>query len=191
MFFLSKPSIEIINKFIFSQKDKNYTYKDLEATRNQPPTDYVIDRNRIKLGTGKTAFEKAKTALQNWQMYDFPWVEICWDNTPIETGQVVAVLANTLGFWSLNACRIVYTLEEYGEVDKFGFAYGTLPAHAESGEERFSIEWDHTTNNVYYDLLAFSRPNYLIVKLGYPVCRMFQKKFAEDSKQAMLKAVNN
>jgi uncharacterized protein (UPF0548 family) len=36
--------------------------------------------------------------------------------------------------WWLNACRIVYVVDEEGPVKRFGFAYGTLPEHAESGK---------------------------------------------------------
>jgi len=47
----------------------------------------------------------------------------------------VAILARSIGLWWLNACRIVYVVDK---VDKFGFAYGTLPDHAGSGEERWN-----------------------------------------------------
>src|SRR5262245_46391050 len=43
-------------------------------------------------------------------------------------------------------------------VNRHGFASGTLPAHAESGEERFIVEWDRADGGVWYDILAFSRP---------------------------------
>jgi hypothetical protein len=45
------------------------------------------------------------------------------------------------------------------------------------------------TQEVWYDILAFSRPNQFLVRLGYPVARGLQKKFAADSKRAMLNAV--
>ena len=41
------------------------------------------------------------------------------------------------------------------------------------------------------DILAFSRPNYVVTKLAYPLVRCFQKKFARDSAAAMLKAVSS
>ena len=45
--------------------------------------------------------------------------------------------------------------------------------------------------DVVYDLYAFSRPNHLLAHLGYPLTRMLQKQFAEDSKQAMFRAVRD
>ena len=48
---------------------------------------------------------------------------------------------------------------------KFGFAYGTLPDHAGSGEERFLVEMDDE-EIVWYDILAFSRPNRVLARIG-------------------------
>jgi hypothetical protein len=84
------------------------------------------------------------------------------------------------------ACRIVYVVDE---ADRFGFAYGTLPAHAETGEERFTVEWDEQDDAVWYDILAFSLPQQLLARLGYPFARRLQKRFARDSPAAMLRAV--
>lgn len=190
MFFFKKPSTKVINAVIESQKNKPYSYLDVGASKDKIPSGYVIDHNRIELGKGKETFQKAKQALCNWKMYDFSWLELHQENTLIEVGKIFGVLVNTFGIWSLNNCKIVYKIEEQSTIDRFGFALGTLPLHAESGEERFSVEWNHLDNSVYYDILAFSKPNYLIVKLGYPVCRMLQKKFAQDSKQAMLNSVS-
>jgi uncharacterized protein (UPF0548 family) len=116
-------------------------------------------------------------------------VRLCWGDTPIETGATVAVIVRHLGFWSMNACRIVYVLEENGAVERFGFAYGTLVDHAERGEERFMVEWNRDDDAVWYDLLAASKPGFC-AKLGYPYTRSLQKRFAHDSKTAMKRAVS-
>ena len=68
-------------------------------------------------------------------------------------------------------------------------AYRTLPGHVESGEERFLAEWDRGDDGVWYDILAFSRPNHVLTRLGYPVVRRLQKRFGRDSAAAMLRAV--
>jgi uncharacterized protein (UPF0548 family) len=70
------------------------------------------------------------------------------------------------------------------------FAYGTLPEHGERGEERFTVEWRREDDSVFYELYAFSRPNHLIARLGYPLARRLQRRFARDSLRAMLHATN-
>jgi len=74
-------------------------------------------------------------------------------------------------------------------INKFGFAYGTLPNHAERGEERFSVEFHQADQYVWYDLYAFSQPNTL-ARLAYPFTRSLQKRFARDSQSAMQSAVH-
>ena len=186
---LQKPSAESIRQFRQAQAVFDFTYSAVGATATVPPAGYVVDHTRIKLGAGPEAFENAKAALCRWEHFNLGWVEAIPNSTPIEAGQVVAVLARVLGIWWLNACRIIYVVHEAEATVRFGFAYGTLPGHAESGEERFVIEWDQSNNEVWYDIVAFSRPNFLLTKLGYPFVRCFQKKFARDSAAAMMRAV--
>ena len=119
-------------------------------------------------------------------MLNLGWVELFPQDTLIETNATVAVLAHHFGFWSLNACRIVYVFEEERN---YGFAYGTLPDHAEQGEERFSIDWSSNDDSVCYDVLVFSRPQQWQAKVAPPLTRMLQKKFARDSKAGMKRAV--
>jgi uncharacterized protein (UPF0548 family) len=118
------------------------------------------------------------------------WVCLLPPDTPIEVGTTVGVLARHYGFWSLNSARIVYLIDESGEVERFGFGYGTLPGHGERGEERFSVEWRREDNAVHYDVRAFSRPKHPLAWLGYPLARMLQRRFARDLKRAMVEAVN-
>ena len=106
----------------------------------------------------------------------------------LQVGGVEPWSCGTFGFWWFNACRIVYLIDDTGPVTRFGFAYGTLPGHAERGEERFLIEWDQSDGSVWYDILAFSRPRHVLARLGYPLTRRLQKQFARDSATAMVDA---
>jgi uncharacterized protein (UPF0548 family) len=101
----------------------------------------------------------------------------------------VAVIARNLGLWWINACRIIYLVDEKEPARRYGFAYGTLPDHAEMGEERFLVELDRASGEVWYDILAFSRPQHLLTWLGYPYVRRVQKRFAKDSAAAMIRSV--
>jgi uncharacterized protein (UPF0548 family) len=108
---------------------------------------------------------------------------------PLEVGTTVAVQTKTFGFWSLNAARIVYVIDERQiQNARFGFAYGTLPDHVERGEERFMVEWQ-ADDSVWYDIYAFSRPKHPLARLGFLVTRMLQKRFARDSLVAMKAAM--
>lgn len=190
MFLLGEPSEGCIEGFLHDQREKSFSYAEVGVSREGASAvgGYAVDHNRIRLGTGEETFVRASEALRNWKMFDLGWVCIYPRGAPIEVGTMVAVLGYHYGFRSLNACRIVYLVEEAGEVHRYGFAYGTLPGHAERGEERFTVEWNRADDSVWYDLYAFSRPRHPLAWLGYPVGRTLQKRFARDSKQAMVRA---
>ncbi len=192
MFLLSKPTADDISRFLADRVADTISYSEIGATHFTAPAGYNIDHNRIKIGSGREDFERAKNALRAWKMFEMPWVELHRKKTPIEIGQNVAIVVSHYGFYSINGARIVYTFDEVGdeiEMERFGFAYGTLVDHGEIGEERFSVEFDRATEEVFYDLFAFSRPAALLAKIGYPITRGLQKEFARDSKTAMLRAV--
>lgn len=184
MFLAKKPSAKVITRFLASQADEPFTYSQVGATKEQPPADYVLDHNRVCLGYGPEIYERAIAALRKWSQFDLGWVKIVPDTTPLEVGNVVAIQARTFGVWSLSACRIVYLINEERPVRKFGFAYGTLTNHVERGEGRFTIELQED-DSVWYDILAFSQPHQLLVRLGYPLARRLQKRFARESLRRM------
>lgn len=190
MLLFRKPSSSVLDEFRAAQAELDFTYSGVGATAaGTPPAGYVVDRTRIRLGDGEDVFQKAKAALERWEQFRVEWVEACPPDTPLRVGEVVAVVARVLGVWWANACRVVYLVDEDGPVPRFGFAYGTLPGHAESGEERFQVEWNRATDAVWYDILAFSRPRNPLARLGYPLTRRTQRRFARDSAAAMLRAV--
>jgi uncharacterized protein (UPF0548 family) len=190
LFCLREPTEEDVRRFISQQQHSVFSYPEVGATETDVPSRYNIDHNRVFLGRGKVTWRRATETIRGWQMFNMPWVRLYSPTTPVEVGATVAVLVQHFGFYSLNAARIVYVVDEEGPVSRYGFAYGTLAEHAESGEERFTVEWDRSGDSVWYIILAFSLPQTTLAKLGYPVSRMLQKRFAEASKAAMVAATS-
>jgi uncharacterized protein (UPF0548 family) len=193
MFLRRKPSEEVVKQFISSQQDLPFSYPQVGATQDQHGDGlrgYNVDHNRTQLGEGEETYNRAVAALRSWHQFEIGWVTVVPAGKPLEVGTCVAVRAKVFGFWSLNAARIVYVIEEKdSEKTRFGFAYGTLPDHIERGEERFTVEW-RADNSVWYDIYAFSRPRHPLVRIGYPVTRMLQRRFVRDSLDVMRAAVN-
>jgi uncharacterized protein (UPF0548 family) len=184
MLLFRKPTPESIQSFLELQRPLNFTYRDADS---KALSGYDRDHTRVQLGEGIEVFEAAKAALRNWQQFQLGWVEAWPSNTPIQKDQVVAVLAHRMGLWWLNASRITNVIDEDAP-KRFGFAYGTLPGHVESGKERFLIEMIQG-ENVWYDILAYSRPRHILARLGYRYVRRVQKQFANQSAAAMCRAV--
>jgi len=190
MITLRKPSAETVRAFLASQSRLDFTYPEVGATATTPPGGYAVDHTRIRLGEGEAVFAAAQAALGRWEQFNLGWVQAWSPDDSIRAGGLVGVTGRAVGLWWLNACRVVYVVDERdGPVTRFGFAYGTLPEHAESGEERFLIEWDRAGGGVWYDILAFSRPRQFLARLGHPWVRRLQKRFGRDSAKAMARAV--
>ena len=94
---------------------------------------------------------------------------------------LIGTLARVFGLWAVNVCRIVYVVDEEGPVTRYGLAYGTLPGHAEIGEERFLVEWQRDDDSVWFDIRAVSKPGNLLTRLAYPLTRRLQRRFGHDS----------
>lgn len=191
MFFRREPSAAEVREFISSHQDLPFSYAEVGTTRTGAPSGYSIDHNRIHLGDGEETFQRAVSALRRWKQFELGWVAVVPSDQPIAVGTTVAVKAQVAGLWSLNATRIVYVIDEQkGATMRFGFAYGTLPDHLERGEERFLVE-RLEDDSVWYDLFAFSRPRHPLARLGFPLVRTLQKRFAVDSLAAMLAATKS
>lgn len=190
MFLLAKPDTESIERFLHRCRDDDFSYPEVAASRDKAPSGYTIDHNRIKIGQGEKDFERARLAVNNWEMFALGWVNLLPQQAKISVGSTVCILIHHFGFYSLNAARIVYVIDEASEkVRRYGFAYGTLPEHGEIGEERFAVEMDVESGEICYDLYAFSRPGKLLAKIGYPLTRYLQRSFARDSKETMIAAM--
>ena len=177
MFMMREPGERDVAQFVSGQRDLPFTYAEVGATNTTPPAGYQIDHNRVQLGEGRATYDRAVEALKNWRQFDLGWVTIVPNGVTVEGGATVAVKARAFGTWSLSAARVVYVIDE---PRRFGFAYGTLPDHVERGEERFLIEW-LPDDTVWYDIIAFSRPQHPLVKLSAPLARRLQKRFARES----------
>lgn len=184
---LRKPTPGEIQAFLGRQRDGAFSHPHVQASLKEPPAGWMVDHNRICLGRGQATWEAARAAIRSWEMFRLGWVEVHGTEAPLAPGLDVAPLAHVFGVWFLNACRVVYLIDEER---RFGFAYGTLADHAERGEERFLVEW-REDDTVWYNILAFSRPGHWLVWLGFPVVRRLQRRFAADSMAAMARAVRS
>jgi uncharacterized protein (UPF0548 family) len=186
MFRINRPSPDAVRRFLDEQSCGAFSYPFVGATAGEPPPGYTVDHTRIELGTGKPAFEAGVAALRQWAQFRQNWVEPWPADAPIQVGEVVAIIVRVPLCWWLNACRIVYIIDDQDSLrQRFGFAYGTLPDHAARGEERFLVFWNRADDSVWFEILAFSRPRHLLARLGYFLFRHFQTRFARDATAAL------
>jgi uncharacterized protein (UPF0548 family) len=188
MFLAHRPSPQAIARFIGDSQRLPLSYDPvgLVRTRTARPD---LDEEVVAIGHGRADFQRARSALGAWKQFDIGWVELFPRDAPTATDTVVAVLIRHFGFWSLNGCRVVYSVGDRDRDTVSGFAYGTLTNHAEAGEELFEVFVDPQTDQVMYRIRAVSWPQAMLARLGQPIVRLLQARFRRDSAEAMKRAV--
>ena len=185
MLLLIRPDERGLRKHMHYFAKLTFSYEELSSTREMSvPDGYAADHNRILLGTSDQVWERARKAIRDWRMFHQDWIQMCWPYKRLEPGITIAVLAHHYIFYTLNAGRVVYAIDE---PNRFGFAYGTLTSHMARGEERFLVE-RLENGEVWFDLYAISRPRDWAAKMFYPLARLAQRRFRQGALRAMKRA---
>ena len=187
MFFLRRPSERDIERFLAESRDLPLSYQPVGVVREGPQGRY--DEAIVAIGRGSDDFARARRALLEWRQFDLGWLDLFPRGASVEVGRVVAVRIRHAGLWSLNGARVVYVTGDGEHRHRFGFAYGTLTNHAETGEELFEVFLNETSSDVMYRIRAVSRPQAVLAAIGQPLVRLLQAKFRRDSAAAMRRAV--
>ncbi|MCV7278672.1 DUF1990 domain-containing protein [Mycolicibacterium flavescens] len=144
------------------------TYPEVGATAGELPSGYHHVHKSAVIGRGRARFEEAAAAGLRWGMLRGAGVRV-EPTTPVaEVGAEVIVRLGPIPA----PCRVVYVVDE---PHRRGFAYGTLPGHAESGEELFLVVHDPVTDEVSAVVTAFSRHATWWSRLGAPVTSLVQR----------------
>jgi uncharacterized protein (UPF0548 family) len=170
VFVLGQPTVGDLERVLWEQASERVTYAAVRATQGRLPEGYRHDRHVVELGAGEDVYERSVQGLVDWEAHRRAGVTVHPAKPPILEGETVVLAVALPGISAIAACRIVYVTDE---ANRFGFAYGTLPAHPEEGEEAFHVEADaHGT--VRLVVTAFSRPRHPLARIGSPLARQVQ-----------------
>ncbi len=179
---LGQPTIADLEAIRLKHLHLPLSYSDVGATlRGERPRGYFHDNRTVELRRGVTTFAAAKQALRSWAAHRGANILVVPVDALIEVGTVVTMTLPVLGIHIHADCRIVAVIDE---PDAFGFAYGTLTSHPETGEESFVIR-RAPDSDVSFTVTAFSRPGELVAWCGLPVVRALQHRAARQFGQGM------
>jgi len=181
MTMLQRPSESFLAQRLELWTDEPLFYAHAGGLSRPPASGFIFDEHRCLLGKGPQVYAAACAALDRWQMFP-AWAQVARKELPQQVpGQMVAMVVRIVGLWWVNPCRVLRRCDSEAS---HGFVYGTLPDHAECGEEMFAVE-KHPDETVWYVIRAFSRPRHPLAWLGFPLARWWQLRFVRDSQQRM------
>ncbi len=148
------------------------TYSDIGATLSgKCPDGFHHDQYEAEIGQGPDAFQRSIAGLKTWKAHRLPGMRVFPDNQEIRTGATVVLTLGTPISSIAAPCRVVGVVD--GQT-RWGFAYGTLPGHPETGEELFAVSMA-PDGTVHFEIEAFSRPGDPLVRLSGPIGRGIQR----------------
>lgn len=193
-----KDCIMKSGSFNYDAKHRGSTSKrasSLQEDEDLLKDGFLVNHARVLVGSGNETYEKGKSALQSWRHFNFDWTFVD-PMTQIQNGNKFCVCVKEFVPWLMMPLQVVYVKEENMSknnkaiISSFGFGSGTLHGHLLAGEERFSIEMDEN-NQVWYEVLSFSKPAHILSLIGYPYVRMRQKYFTHQSTNAVKKCLSS
>lgn len=143
------------------------TYREVGATAHDPlPAGY--HHVRVSRSLGVVDLDAVAEILMTWKVQERSGVRRVAgpERVALDVDVTFRFLLQTI------PCRVVELLDE---PDRRGFAYGTLPGHPETGEERFVAERDPATGEVTATITAFSNAGTWQTRLAGPVGRLLQR----------------
>ncbi|MCV7222563.1 DUF1990 family protein [Mycolicibacterium elephantis] len=154
------------------------TYAEVGTTAGPLPEGYQHVQKRAVIGRGRNRFEEAAAAGMRWGMLRGAGIRVEATTDVAQVGSEVIVHLGPVRA----PCRVVYVVDE---PDRRGFAYGTLPGHAESGEELFLVRYDPDSDEVYSEVTAFSRHATWWSRLASPLTSLVQRVVTERYLRAL------
>jgi uncharacterized protein (UPF0548 family) len=143
------------------------TYPEIGATADAVlPAGY--HHLRVSRSLGVCDLDAIGEFIMTWQVQDCSGVRLVGgpERAAVGADATFRFLGQTI------PCRVVEVIDE---ADSRGFAYGTLPGHPETGEERFMARRESATGEVTVFITAFSNPGTWRTKALGPVGRLLQR----------------
>lgn len=169
------PTQERLAALVAQQAVYDVTYSAVGTTLTTPPEGYHVASGRKRAGTGQVTFRRGRSAIREWKAHAAMGMTLEPSVPELEEGNVMAfamAVQPPLPLFATGCCRIVQVIDE---PRRFGFVYGTLPHHPESGEEAFMVH-HHDDDVVEFEIIAFSKANSLATKVTGPIARRLQRR---------------
>jgi uncharacterized protein (UPF0548 family) len=177
VFHPQQPTQQDLELLLRQQAQLEVTYGEIGASLLRPlPSGFHHLHDERIVGSGAAMMERGRDAIRAWAAQAEMGLVLEPTRPELVVGSVLvfALPMRPSPFWATGACRIVRVVDQ---PDCFGFAYGTLPHHPETGEEAFLVH-HRPDDRVSFSVTAFSRASVLPMQVSGPVGRAIQRRAA-------------
>ena len=182
-FYIRHPTEALIRQYGEKHAKLGFTYSQVGLTKDYVcPAGFQVNHARSTLGIGQECFLNSVEAIRCFRMLDLGWLQCSPPEREVKEEMTVCTVMRMFGVYTVAATRVVY-VEDRGS--KFGFAYGTLPGHIVSGEERFTTTIDVSSGEVCFEVFSFSKAASMAHRLLWPLISRTQKRFCKQSIDVM------
>lgn len=154
------------------------TYPRLESWEDAPPGYRHLEES---LRLRRRDLDGAARDLFAWRVHERAGLGVHASGTAAQPDAVVELRLGAGPLGIRIPCRVVEVVDE---PDRKGFAYGTLPGHPESGEERFVLD-RQPDGSIRFTVAAVSRHASALARLGGPVSRVVQEQMTRRYLRAL------
>jgi uncharacterized protein (UPF0548 family) len=135
------------------------------------------------------AFERGRALLRSWGPQIGAGMRVEGSSASTEVGETATLRTRVCGVLPLRALTRIHWVAD--DRDRAGFGYETLPGHPEDGRESFVVTRGVGTEGfeeVWFTVTAYSKPAAWYARLGGPVTRMLQLRYANKYLVAIARA---
>ena len=139
-------------------------------------------------GPPGSTFRRLSDCILDYQIFPERLIRAVKAPGPVAAGDTLGIRFVALPLVDLFfACRVLRSFagEEEGGIWCEGFVYQTLAGHPERGEERFAVEKNLQTGEIWGQLSSWSGPGLWLTRLGKPAVRWLQRYASNEALKAL------
>lgn len=152
------------------------TYPQIGASAQEPlPEGYRQVRRRAHVGNGTEVFRAVASGMQGMRVHRHAGLAV---RSHFDAPSVGARFSSGLRLCGVRLwapCEFVWIADT---PDCYGYGFGTVTGHPESGEEAMEVAIDNR-ERVEFTIRAFSRHSAWYARLGAPVARLLQDRITD------------
>ena len=144
------------------------------------PDGYRVHERTVLVGHGEDFWQSASEALSSWGVKTRSGFQV-WPERAVRAGDRVWLRA---GFGPVHVREPAFVVTVVDELDRRGFAYGTLEGHPVAGEEAFVLGRDHD-KNVSLTPRSLTRSPAGVWRLAFPFALVAQRWYRRRYERAL------